>query len=105
MRSVRWSDAAIDQLDAAVDYLSDRNADAAQVLKDRIMDTVAALATRPIGRPGYCDGTYEKAVLHTAYVIVYSLVGGPDDALHVHRVFHTAQNWTGWSPNPEDEVQ
>lgn len=104
MRSVRWSDAAIVQFDAAIDYLAERNPDAAQALKDRIVETTAALAIRPIGRPGYCDGTYEKAVLRTAYVIVYSLVGGPDDELRIHRVFHSAQNWTGWSPTLEDDV-
>ena len=104
MRSVRWSDAAIDQFDAAIDYLAERNPNAAQALKDRLVETVAALAARPIGRPGYCEGAYEKTVLRTAYVIVYSLVGGPDDELRVHRVFHSAQNWTGWSPTPEDDI-
>lgn len=104
MRGVRWSDTAIAQLDAAIAYLAQRNPDAAQALKDRIEETATALASRPIGRPGYCEGTYEKAVLRTAYVIVYSLVGGPDDELRIHRVFHSAQNWTAWSPTPEDDV-
>lgn len=102
MRSVQWSVAALDQFDGAVAYLTQKNAAAAERLADRLEETVAALARRPIGRPGYREGTYEKAVTGTAYVIVYSLVGGPDDALWIHRVFHTSQDWTGWSPNPDE---
>lgn len=104
MRSVQWSDTALDQFNTAVAYLTQQNAAAADRLADRLEETVAALSKRPIGRPGYREGTYEKAVVGTACVIVYSLIGGPDDALWIHRVFHTAQDWTGWSPLP-DEAQ
>ncbi len=104
MRSVRWSDTALDQFDNAVGWLTERNPAAADRLADRLEETVAGLSRRPIGRPGYREGTYEKAVLGTEYVIVYSLIGGPDDALRIHRVFHSAQNWTGWSPLPDEDV-
>ena len=104
MRSVRWADTALDQFDSAVAYLTERNPEAADRLADRLEETVAALARRPIGRPGHCEGTYEKTVVGTAYVVVYALIGGPDGELWVHRVFHTAQNWTGWSPDPEEDV-
>ena len=43
-------------------------------------------------------------MLGTAYVVVYALIGGPEGELWVHRLFHTAQNWTGWSPDPEEDV-
>ena len=105
MRAVRWSNAALDQFDTAVAYLTERNAAAADDLADRLAATIKALAKRPIGRPGYREGTYEKVVLKTPYVIVYSLFGGPDGDLWIHRVFHTSQDWTGWTPLPDEEAQ
>lgn len=105
MRSVQWSDIALAQFRSAVAYLTERNPVAADKLADRLGETVAALAVRPIGRRGHYDGTYEKLVLKTPYVIVYSLVGGPDDLLWIHRVFHTSQNWTGWTLDPDEIAQ
>ncbi len=105
MRSVNWSDTALTQFDSAIAYLAERNEVAADQLADRLEETVAALAKRPIGRPGYRDGTYEKAVTNTPYVIVYSLSGGPDGVLWVHRVFHSSQNWTGWTLRPDEDAQ
>lgn len=105
MRSVRWSDTALNQFDAAIAYLTQKNEAAADHLADRLDETVAALARRPIGRPGYCEGTYEKSVLRTPYLIVYSLLGGPDGELWIHRVFHTSQDWTGWTPHPDEDAR
>ena len=104
MRHVEWSQVALAQYHSAIDYLAERNADAAQDVADRIRDTINALARRPIGRPGERSGTYEKTVLRTSYIIIYSLVGGANDSLRVLRVYHTAQNWTDWSPMPDEEV-
>ena len=64
MRSVEWSELSLAQYRTAIDYLAERNPDAAQTLADRIRSTIDALATRPIGRPGQREGTYEKAVLN-----------------------------------------
>jgi toxin ParE1/3/4 len=105
VRAVRWSATALTQFEAAIAYLAERNALAADHLADRLEETVAALAKRPIGRPGYRDGTYEKSVLKTPYLIVYSLFGGPDGELWIHRVFHTSQDWTGWTPHPDEDAQ
>lgn len=105
MRAVRWSETALTQFEAAIAWLAERNATAADHLADRLEETVAALAKRPIGRPGYREGTYEKSVLKTPYLIVYSLFGGPDGELWIHRVFHTSQDWTGWTPHPDEDAQ
>lgn len=102
MRTVDWSETAIDQYENAIDYLAERNPDAAEQLAERIKATVEGLARRPIGRPGQREGTYEKAVLRTAYLVIYSLVGGPEGQLRILRIYHTAQNWTAWSPVPEE---
>ena len=102
MRAIDWSQTAIDQYENAIAYLADRNLEAAERLAERIEATIDGLARRPIGRPGQREGTYEKAVLRTAYLVIYSLVGGPEGQLRILRVFHTAQDWTSWSPGPEE---
>ena len=102
MRTVDWSERALDQYARAIDWLAERNPDAADRLAGRIGATVEQLARRPIGRPGQIDGTYEKAVLRTAYLVIYSLVGDSDGHLRILRIYHTAQDWTAWSPGPDE---
>jgi len=104
VRSVVWSHTAIDQFEIAIDYLSERNASAALKLADQVVGTIDKLAGRPIGRPGERDNTFEKRVIGTPYLLVYGLAGGPDGELRVHRLFHTAQDWQGWAPNPGEDV-
>jgi len=62
MRAVAWSGRALADLIAAIDYLAQRNLSAAQRIEARILETVAQLAQRPIGRPGKQPGIYEKRV-------------------------------------------
>jgi len=101
LRVVDWSETAIDQYESAIDYLAERNPEAAERLAERVKATIEGLASRPIGRPGQREGTYEKAVLRTAYLVIYSLVGGPEGQLRILRIYHTAQDWTAWTPGPE----
>jgi plasmid stabilization system protein ParE len=102
LRTIDWSETAIDQYESALDWLAERNPEAAERLAERIQTTIEGLARRPIGRPGQREGTYEKAVLRTAYLVIYSLVGGPEGQLRILRIYHTAQNWTAWSPEPDE---
>ena len=102
MRAVDWSETAIDPYESAIDYLAERNPDAAERLAERTQTTIEGLARRPIGRPGQREGTYEKSVLRTAYLVIYSLVGGSDGQLRILRIYHTAQDWTAWSPGPDE---
>ena len=102
MRAIDWSERALDQYERAVGWLAERNPDAAERLAARIGATIEQLARRPIGRPGQIEGTYEKAVLRTAYLVIYSLMGGPDGQLRILRIHHTAQDWTAWSPEPDE---
>lgn len=103
MRAVEWSETAIDQYESAIAWLADRNPEAAERLAERIETTIDGLAHRPIGRPGQREGTYEKAVLRTACLVIYALTGGPDDGeLRILRIYHTAQDWMAWSPGREE---
>ena len=101
MRSVIWSERARTQYLAALQYLSERNPEAAAKLSERVEETTGDLAKRPIGRPGWAANTFEKIVLKTSYVIIYELCG---DELRVLRLFHMAQDWTAWSSQPEDLI-
>ena len=102
MRAVDWSETAIDQYESAIDYLAERNPDAAERLAERIQTTIEGVARRPIGRPGQREGTYEKAVLRTAYLVIYTLVGGSEGELRILRIYHGAEVWTAWSPGPDE---
>ena len=93
MRTIVWSGTGLDQYDQAVDYLAERNEPAAARLAQRIEDTVNALARRPSGRPGFAEGTFEKIIQKTSYLIVFEIIG---DELHVLRLFHMAQDWRNW---------
>ncbi len=104
MRIIVWSATAIDQYDNAIDYLARQNQPAAARLAERIETAILALAKRPIGRPGERAGTFEKRILKTSYLLVYSLSGGPDGELRIHRIFHMSQNWRGWDFS-QDEGQ
>lgn len=104
MREIVWSDAAIDQFDNAIVYLAERNPSTALLLSDRVLTTIESLAVRPIGRPGERADTFEKGVLKTSYLLVFGLVGGPDGELKIHRLFHMAQNWRGWTPETGEDI-
>lgn len=93
MKEVVWSSQARGQYLSALTFLADRNEAAAAKLLERVESTTAALAVRPLGRPGYADDTFERIVQRTSYVIVFELAG---DELRVLRFFHMSQNWRGW---------
>jgi plasmid stabilization system protein ParE len=92
-RPVLWSGKALVQFDAAIDYLAAHNLEAAQKLESRILETVAALSRRPIGRPGREPETYEKKITGTPYLVVYELDGKIIESLRILRLFHTSQDW------------
>lgn len=100
MREVVWSNHARVQYLSALQYLAERNEPAAETLAERIQATLLALAKRPIGRPGQAEGTFEKIVLKTSYLLVFELVG---DELRVMRLFHMSQEWRSWAGQVESE--
>lgn len=93
MRSIIWSATARHQYLSALDYLAERNESAAERLFERVEATAASLGRRPAGRPGYAEGTFERIVTKTPYVLVFELAG---DELRILRLFHMSQDWRGW---------
>ena len=90
MRKILWSDDALNDFDAALFYIAKDNIVAASRFLERIDTTARRLAITPIGHPGRVEGTYEKRVLKTPYIIAYALA---DETLTILRVIHTSRNW------------
>ncbi|WP_299567776.1 type II toxin-antitoxin system RelE/ParE family toxin [uncultured Sulfitobacter sp.] len=90
MPDLRWKATAIADLLAIIDYISDDNPDAAQVLKDEIEAMAAGLTEHPRRhRPGRVKGTREM-VVRPNYIVVYA---ENVSAVTVLRVLHAAQQW------------
>ncbi|GHF60871.1 type II toxin-antitoxin system RelE/ParE family toxin [Seohaeicola zhoushanensis] len=90
MPAVEWKAAAVADLMAIVDVISDDNPAAALALLEQIEGRVSRLADHPrAGRSGRAQGTREL-VAHPNYVVVYSETG---TTVTVLRVLHAAQMW------------
>jgi len=75
---------------AIIDYISDDNPDAAQVLKDEIEHKTSLLPERPqMYRAGRVDGTREM-VVRPNYIVVYA---ESPEMVTILRVLHAAQQW------------
>ena len=72
MPNLEWKATAIADLLAIIDYISDDNPDAAQVLKDEIEHKTSLLPERPqMYRAGRVDGTREM-IVRPNYIVVYA---------------------------------
>ena len=90
MRDLEWKPAAVADLLATVDYISDDNPAAAQTLKEEIETGVARLRNNPrLYRAGRVEGTREM-VVRSNYIVVYA---DGTDTVTVLRVLHAAQLW------------
>ena len=90
MRGLEWKLAAVADLMASVDYISDDDPDAAQALKEDIETKVSRLPENPrLYRKGRVEGTREMLV-RSNYVVVYA---EDPEAVTVLRVLHGAQQW------------
>jgi len=88
---VRWLKTALDNLDAAAEYISRDNPSAAARVVADIWVAVQRLADFPaLGRPGRVDGTRELVVPGTPYIVPYRVRGSE---VQILRVFHGARKW------------
>ena len=95
MPELEWTEPAIADLLAIIDYISNGNPDAAQALKDDIVAKAAKLPDFPrLYRAGRVEGTREM-VVWANYIVVYE-----EDPIMVRilRVLHGAQQWPPESP-------
>jgi addiction module RelE/StbE family toxin len=87
---VEWSDEALTDRAAIVDYLLPRNPHAAKRILLRLIDATTDLAMFPnIGREGE-DGTREWVVVHP-YVLLYE-VRHKKNIVQILRIWHMSQD-------------
>jgi plasmid stabilization system protein ParE len=92
MRVRFTEDAASDVQDIRV-YLARDSAVVADRVVHHIGQVISGLRTFPrLGHPGVVDGTLERTVPRTPYVIVYRIDVRDDDQLIILRVYHAAQD-------------
>ena len=88
---IRWTLEAASDLERITDYLFEHVPDLAQDLVRRIYEAPYTLKNFPNrGRPGKKHGTRELLVPSLPYIVVYQVA---EDAVHIVRVLHGAQNW------------
>lgn len=90
MPELEWQAAAVADLMAIVDYISDDNPSAAFTLMEEIQGKVVQLQAHPKRcRPGRVEGTREL-VVRPNYIVVYAETPA---TVTVLRVLHAAQMW------------
>lgn len=82
MTRVVWSAGARAELKNAYDYIAGDNPVAAERTIARIEAAAAFVARRNIGRIGRRRGTFEKSVIGTRYILIYTR----DEALGETRI-------------------
>jgi toxin ParE1/3/4 len=88
---LRWTAAAVGDLEHIADYLFEKTPEHAARLLRTIYDRVSGLETFPHrGRPGKKQGTRELVIAPLPYVVIYQVRG---ELLHVVRILHGAQQW------------
>ncbi|MGY2289370.1 type II toxin-antitoxin system RelE/ParE family toxin [Pseudomonas sp. SDO528_S397] len=86
---IEWAPAARVELRQIIDYISDRNPNAAIELSRAIDASVRALSRRPhLYRSGRVSGTREM-VVHPNYLVVYQVT----DSIRVLSVIHSRQQY------------
>src|SRR5215510_6310812 len=88
---VVWLQQARADLDSIVDYLLERNSQAAVDIYEAIRQQVGKLADFPrIGRPGRVAGTRELVMAGLPYIVPYYTKGRE---VRILAILHTSRKW------------
>jgi toxin ParE1/3/4 len=88
---VKWLEAALNNLIAEAEYISQDSPTAADRMVVAILDAVENLKRFPaLGRPGRVAGTRELVVSGTPYIVPYRVRG---DTVELLLVLHAARQW------------
>ncbi|HEV2647379.1 MAG TPA: type II toxin-antitoxin system RelE/ParE family toxin [Acidobacteriaceae bacterium] len=91
MIELRWTNAAVTDLERIADYLFEQTPEHASRIVRAIYDAPLKLREFPgLGRPGKVDGTRELILTSLPYLLVYVQAG---DIIHLVRILHGAQKW------------
>lgn len=88
---VRWTRRALDNLDAAVEYIAAESPAAARDIAQRIWDSTQLLASQPgMGRLGRVTGTRELLIRGLPFIVPYVEQNG---SIVILRIMHTSMKW------------
>jgi toxin ParE1/3/4 len=91
MRRLEWAAPALDDLQAAGEYIAQDNPTAARRMASRVIEAVELLQDQPnLGRPGRLADTKELVVSGTPFVVVYRVRKGD---VHIIRLLHHSLCW------------
>jgi toxin ParE1/3/4 len=86
---IKWLKTALKNFDEEISYIASDDLAAARLVRRRIAEAVALLATHPaVGRPGRVAGTRELLVSNTRYLIPYRV---RLEVVEIMRVFHASR--------------
>jgi toxin ParE1/3/4 len=88
---VRWLELAREDRREIVDYISERNIEAAIQTDDRMAQAVRLLEHHPLaGRMGRMPGTRELVINGTSFIAIYRVDG---EMPVIIRIIHLARDW------------
>ena len=90
---IRWTSAAVTDLENIGQYLKERHPTLAQPTVERLYDAAQSLTKFPYrSRAGQLPGTRELVTAPLPYIIVHQV---SDPVIHILRILHGAQDWPG----------
>lgn len=90
-RRLEWTERAIADLIAAIDYIHEDSPRGATLVKNRVLRAVELIGEQPmIGAPGRVPRTREYPVAHTSLTVVYRV---RPTVIHVARVMHQRRRY------------
>lgn len=88
---IRWTRKALDNLDAAVQYVAADSPGNARKVAQEIRDTIQHLSLQPgMGRPGRVAGTRELVISGLPFIVSYAEYNGDIVLL---RIVHFSMKW------------
>lgn len=88
---VKWLRTALKNLDDEAAYIAQEDPQAAQMVVQRIVQTITLLRDNPsLGHPGRVPGTHELVIPNTRYIVPYR-VRPRLQRIEILRVFHTSR--------------
>jgi toxin ParE1/3/4 len=95
VREVRWSVAALEDLESVLVHIAADNPTAALAVIDKLETIGTQLGEMATGRKGRVSGTYEKPVVGLPYILAYAIETRSDgsERIVILRVIHGARDW------------
>jgi len=90
---LKWTHAALENIDDAVEYISQHRPAAATKVARKIWSAANSLIDHSeLGRPGRVPGTRELLVSGLPFILSYTI---KDQTIIILRVMHTSRKWPG----------